>query len=217
LQHNPIKQYTLNIHQTFAALARRCLIRCFLCLLPLICCTVSYAQDDEKEDKGSKYVNLHHTLELGYSLGGQISNDNFIYKAGLLGQYTADFQVSSRVYYGAGMGYEKLDHEIFIPIFASFKGLLKKKDSTPFLTAQLGYALGSNKNLYSYQGYSYRGGILFSPGWGYKLSVKDKYAILFSVNYKHQFAKIRYKTLDNHRYEDNLNFDMLSFRIGVML
>jgi hypothetical protein len=190
---------------------------CFLYLL-LFSFSVAYAQDDDKEeDKGSKKANLHHTLEVGYLLGGQLSNDNFIYKAGLQAQYTADFQVSSRVLYGAGFGYEKLDQETFIPLFASFKGLLKKKDSTPFLTAQLGYALGSNKNIYSYQGYSYKGGILFSPGWGYKLSVKDKYSILFSVNYKHQFAKIKYKSLDNHTYEDNLNFDLLIFRIGVML
>jgi hypothetical protein len=207
-----LKTYSMYIHTV-----QYCLKLCFCCLLLLIPFTAAYAQDDEKDDKSSKSANLHHTLELGYSLGGQISNDNFIYKAGLHGQYTADFQVSSRVYYGAGIGYEKLDQETFIPLFASFKGLLKKKDSTPYLTAQLGYALGSNKNLYSYQGYSYRGGILFSPGFGYKLSVKDKYSILLSVNYKHQFAKIKYKSLDNHTYEDNLNFDLLTFRIGVML
>jgi hypothetical protein len=173
--------------------------------------------DDEKEGKESKALHLHHTLELGYTIGGQVSNDNFIYKAGLLGQYTADFQVSTRVYYGLGIGYEKLDRERFIPLFASFKGLLKKKDSTPFLTAQIGYALASNENIYSYEGYSYRGGILFSPGFGYKLNVKDKYSVLFSVNYKHQFARIRYKTFDDHIYADNLNFDLLSFRIGVLL
>jgi hypothetical protein len=185
-----------------------------VCFLPAI------AQEEDKgkeNDKESKSVNLHHTLEVGYTIGGQVSNDNFIYKAGLLGQYTADFQVSTRVFYGAGIGYEKLGQETFIPIFASFKGLLKKKDSTPFLTAQMGYALGSNKNMYSYEGYSYRGGILFSPGFGYKLNVRDKYSILVSVNYKHQFARIRYKTLDDHTYADNLNYDLLSFRIGVLL
>jgi hypothetical protein len=207
----------LQTYYFYNTLKPHCFIKSLMIFLLLfISFTDVSAQDDEKDDKAGKSVNLHHTFELGYSLGGQVSNDNFIYKAGMMGQYTADFQASSRVYYGAGIGYEKLDQQTFIPLFASFKGLLKKKDSTPFLSAQLGYALGFDKNMYSYQGYSYRGGILFSPGWGYKLSVKDKYAILFSVNYKHQFAKIRYKALDNHRYEDNLNFDLLSFRIGVM-
>lgn len=191
------------------------------CLLLLGIFSGAYAQDDEKdeeeEDSKSNSLNLHHTLEAGYTIGGQISNDNFIYKAGLSGQYTADFQVSTRVFYGVGIGYEKYDSETFIPIFASFKGLLKKKDNTPFLTAQLGYALGSNRNLYSYEGYSYKGGILFSPGWGYKFSVKDKFSLLFSINYKHQFARIKYKSIGEHTYEDNINFNLLSFRVGVML
>ncbi len=194
----------------------------YLCCLWLLgIASGAYAQDDEKdeeeEDTKKSTLNLHHTLEAGYAIGGQISNDNFIYKAGLSGQYTADFQVSTRVFYGAGIGYEKFDSETFIPIFASFKGLLKKKDNTPFLTAQLGYALGSNKDLYSYEGYSYKGGILFSPGWGYKFSVKDKYSFLFSINYKHQFARIKYKTIGEHTYEDNINFNFLSFRVGIML
>lgn len=209
----------LKNHLTSTFSIQPSILRCFFWLLMLVSFLPASAQDEDEtdSDKESKSVNLHHTFELGYVVGGQISNDNFIYKAGLMGQYTADFQVSTRVFYGAGIGYEKLDQETFIPIFASFKGLLKKKDSSPFLTAQLGYALGLNKNMYSYEGYSYRGGILFSPGFGYKLSVKDKYSVLFSVNYKHQFARIRYKTLDAHTYADNLNFDLLSFRIGILL
>ncbi len=195
------------------------LTRYFCCLFLFLATPAAYAQDDEKDEDDSKKrsPSLHHTLEVGYTFGGQLTNDNFIYKAGLSGQYTADFQVSTRVFYGVGVGFDKYDNERFIPLFASFKGLLSKKDNTPFLTAQLGYALGSNKNLYSYEGYSYKGGIVFSPGWGYKFSVKDKYAFLFSINYKHQFARIKYKTLDAHTYEDNINFNLLSFRVGVML
>jgi hypothetical protein len=177
---------------------------------------VSAQEDEDEEDKGNKALPLSHSLEAGFSIGGQLSNDNFVYETVKLVQYTAYVQASTRVYYGIGMGYEKFDKETFIPLFASFKGLLKKKDSTPYLTAQLGYAFGSNSNLYNYEGYSYRGGILFSPGFGYKLSVKDKYSILFSVNYKHQFAKLRYKTLDNHIYREEINFDLLSFRVGVL-
>lgn len=189
-------------------------IFCFLCLsLP------SFAQDedDEDEEKDSKSLNLHHTVEAGFSIGGQLSNDNFVYETGRLFQYTADVQASTRVFYGLGLGIEKFDTETFIPLTASFKGLLKKKDSTPFLTAQLGYAFASNNNVNDYAGYSYQGGLLFSPGFGYKLSVKDKFSILFSVNYKHQFATLKYETFDRQVFRDNLNFDLLSFRVGILL
>lgn len=179
--------------------------------------TPLYGQEEEDEDKSENSLKLHHTAELGFSIGGQVSNDNFVLETGKLFQYTADLQASTRVYYGIGAGIEKFDSETFIPVFASFKGLLKKKDSTPYLTAQMGYAFASNSSLYSYDGYSYRGGILFSPGFGYKLSVKDKYSILFSVNYKHQFAKLNYETYDLHKYQDNLNFDLISFRVGILL
>jgi hypothetical protein len=192
------------------------LVSCFLYLsLP------AFAQDDDDEgedkDKGKKSFNLHHTAEVGFSLGGQLSNDNFVYETGRLFQYTADVQVSARVYYGLGIGVEKFDTETFVPLTASFKGLLKKKDSTPYLTAQLGYAFGYNSNVNDYAGYSYQGGLLFSPGFGYKLSVKDKYSILFSVNYKHQFATLKYETFDRQVFRDNLNFDLLSFRVGILL
>jgi hypothetical protein len=189
-------------------------IYCFLFL-----CTPVFAQDedDEEEDKDKNSLNLHHTAEVGFSLGGQLSNDNFVYETGRLFQYTADVQVSTRVYYGLGIGVEKFDTETFVPLTASFKGLLKKKDSTPYLTAQLGYAFASNSNTNDYAGYSYRGGLLFSPGIGYKLSVKDKYSILFSVNYKHQFAMLKYETFYKQMFRDNLNFDLLSFRVGILL
>lgn len=180
----------------------------------------SFAQeeeDEEEEDKEKKSLNLHHAIEAGFALGGQLSNDNFVYETARSFQYTADVQVSTRVYYGLGIGIDKLDTETFVPLFASFKGLLKKKDSTPYLTAQLGYAFASNRNLYNYAGYSYQGGILFSPGLGYKLSVKDKYSVLFSVHYKHQFARLKYETFDRKVYQDHLNFDLLSFRIGLLL
>jgi hypothetical protein len=184
-------------------------------------CIPAFAQDEDNEDedksKGRKSLNLHHTAEVGFSIGGQLSNDNFVYETGRLFQYTADVQVSARVYYGLGIGVEKFDTETFVPITASFKGLLKKKDSTPYLTAQLGYAFGSNSNVNDYAGYSYQGGLLFSPGFGYKLSVKDKYSILFSVNYKHQFATLKYETFDRQVFRDNLNFDLLSFRVGILL
>jgi len=174
-----------------------------------------FAQDDEKEDKEA--FKLHHVVEAGLTIGGQVSNDNFIYKSGWLLQYTADIQVSTRVSYGLGAGIEKLTDETFIPLFASFKGLLKKKDSTPYLTAQMGYAFASNENYYSYANYKYRGGVLFSPGFGYKLSVKDKYFVLMSVNYKHQFGRVQYKTFDNKTYQDELNYDFISFRVGLLL
>lgn len=202
-------------HYILPANSQLMYLRCWFIFLFVCMHLQSFAQDDEKEED-KETLKLHHSVEAGLMIGGQISNDNFIYKSGWLVQYTADAQVCTRVFYGVGAGIEKFDAETFIPLFASFKGLLKKKDSTPYLTAQLGYAFASNENYYSYANYKYRGGVLFSPGFGYRLSIKDKYFVLISVNYKHQFARVQYKTFDSKTYQDQLNYDFISFRVGFL-
>ena len=172
---------------------------------------------EESSDEPKSNSKLHHTLEAGLTLGGQLTNENFVYKSGVLFQYTADIQASSRVYYGVGAGLEKFNEETFIPIFASFKGMLKKKDNTPFLTAQLGYAIASNQKYSHYANYRFDGGVLFSPGLGYKFAVGDVFSLLCSINYKHQFAKVRYENYDRNIYKESLNYDLISFRIGLLL
>jgi hypothetical protein len=44
---------------------------------------------EDEEDKGKKALPLSHSLEAGFSIGGQLSNDNFVYETGKLVQYTS--------------------------------------------------------------------------------------------------------------------------------
>ncbi len=148
-------------------------------------------------------------------MGGQLSNETFVYKSGIHVQYTAYRAFSSRVLYGLGIGFEQFDNERFIPLFASFQGLLKKKDHTPFLTAQLGYAVGINRGYPTYEGYQFNGGILFSPGIGYRFSMGDRMAALMGIHYKHQFARSSYETAGGHTYRTTLNYDLIAFRAGI--
>lgn len=170
-------------------------------------------ESDAEDEKSSR---IRHAWEGGLTLGGQLSNEAFVYKSGMHVQYTAYRVFSSRVMYGLGVGFEQFDQERFIPIFASFQGLLKKKDNSPFLTAQLGYAIGINRNYPQYEGYHFRGGILFSPGIGYKFSIGDRFAALAGIHYKHQFAKQAYETAGSHTYRTTLNYDLIAFRAGIL-
>jgi hypothetical protein len=112
---------------------------------------------------------------------------------------------------------ERFNDETFFPLFASFKGMLRKKDNTPFLAAQFGYAFGTSRNFGNYEGYDFDGGVLFSPGFGYRFSAGKKASGLMGVYYKHQFARVSYQTYDTFRYRTPLNYDLISFRVGIML
>lgn len=176
------------------------------------------AQDKEKEKKDKKKGwSLHHTLEGGYSIGAQQANESIESLSGLIGNYTAQLQVSNRISYGLGFGYEAFESETFIPIYLDFKGKLRKKNNSPYLSTQFGYALGSNDTYLTYADYTYRGGLFFSPGIGYLFSVKGHFSCLLSASYKHQFAHVRYDTFDGEEFREELNFDMLLLRIGILL
>jgi len=172
-------------------------------------------KDEEDEDEKSK-IKIYHAVEGGLTLGGQLSNEVFVYKSGLSLLYTMEAQFSSRVHYGAGLGVDRFNEETFYPLFASFRGLLRKKDNTPFLAAHFGYAFAGNRNYGNYEGYDFDGGVLFSPGLGYRFAVGDAFSGLIGVHYKHQFARASYRTSDGFRYRTLLNYDLISFRVGIL-
>ncbi len=175
-------------------------------------------KDNDEDDEGEKAkLKVHHSLEGGLILGGQITNEVFVYKAGFSLTYAAEVQFSSRVYYGAGLGVDKFREETFYPLFASFRGMLRKKDNTPFLAAQFGYAFASNRNYGRFEGYDFDGGVVFSPGLGYRFSVGDKFSGLMGVYYKHQFAQAEYRTYDGFRFRTPLSYNLISFRVGILL
>jgi hypothetical protein len=175
-------------------------------------------KDNDADDEGEKSkLKVHHSLEGGLTLGGQITSEVFVYKSGISLAYAAEVQFSSRVYYGAGLGLDKFREETFYPVFASFRGMLRKKDNTPFLAAQFGYAFASNRNYGRLEGYDFDGGVVFSPGLGYRFSAGDKFSGLMGVYYKHQFAQTEYRTYDGFRFRIPVSYNLISFRVGILL
>lgn len=171
------------------------------------------AQEKEKKDKKNK-VKLHPSIEAGYMVGGLINSDNFVFKSGISAHLIADFKLNGNVYYGIGAGYEQLKNDKFVPIFLDVKGFLKKNKPSMFFSGQLGYTLAWNDKLYNYNSYSYKGGIMFSPGIGYKIPVKD-HVWMINVSYRQQFARIEYEAPGN-KYTDELSFVLLAFKLGLL-
>ena len=200
-------------HRPAALRCRGLVLLLLLSAFPLLAQQKDGDEDDEEKSK----LKVHHSLEGGLVIGGQLSNEVFVYKSGISLAYAAEVEFSSRVYYGAGLGVDKFREETFYPLFASFRGMLRKKDNTPFLAAQFGYAFGSDRSYGAFEGYDFRGGVMFSPGLGYRFSVGDKFSGLLGVHYKHQFAQAEYRTYDGFRFRTPLNYDLITFRVGILL
>ena len=187
-------------------------IKNILVAVAITCVTLhSMAQ----EEKSKEPLKLHPALELNYAIGGLINSDNFVFKSGLGIHAIADFEVSKKVYVGAGVGYEQLDEDQLLPIFFDLKAFAKKDKRSVYFTGQLGYALMWNDDLARYNSYTYTGGILFSPGVGYKLPVKKAGTIMFNVSYRQQYGSIEYESAGEN-YTDRLSFSLLAFKIGYL-
>lgn len=181
-----------------------------LTLFAFLCCFSLLQAQDKK-----KTVQLHPELNVYYQAGGLINSDNFVFRNGIGINAAAHFKFHNKVYYGIGMGYEQLGSEHAVPIYLEVKAFLKKSKSSAFFTGQLGYAFVWNDNLANYNSYESIGGILISPGVGYKLTLSNKQNLMFSVHYKNQYAKIKYETVGKE-FEDKFTYNLLVFKIGYL-
>jgi len=183
----------------------------FVFILPV------YAQDeDDNEKKEKDPIDLKFGLEAGYSFGFQMKEESMLFEAGPQVQMIIDYKAASRIFYGFGIGYETYDTESFVPLFLSFKGFSKKKYEGGYLAFRMGYAIGWDNEFNKYDNYTYWGGLLFSTGIGRSFEVKDKYHVLINANYKHQFVRIDYETYESTTYTENINYNFITLRIGLM-
>lgn len=160
---------------------------------------------------------LHPELNAGFIAGGQIYNQRFVYNYGKTLQLSLNHQASEKVSFGAGLGVEKFKDETFIPVAFIFNGKLKKKNSTPFINTQFGYAFGYNQKSSNYINYNYKGGLFFSPGIGYEIAVNDKYSVRLKLNYKHQFAHISYTPYEEKVYKEQVSIHTVAFTLGLLI
>lgn len=160
-------------------------------------------------------VKVHPSFEINYGVGGLINSENFVFKNGLGAHAIADFEFHERVFAGFGVGYEQFDSDQWVPIFFDLKAFIKKNKRSAYFTGQLGYTLMWNDNYARYNSYTYTGGIMFSPGLGYKLPLEKAGALLFNVSYRQQFASIEYEAAGEN-YTDRLSIVLLAFKIGYL-
>lgn len=94
------------------------------------------------------------------------------------GQITAGYQLSEKLFLGAGAGYEHLNGDAYeIPIYAAGRYDFKSANNTTYVDAKVGYSVGDWEGLY------------INPSFGYRIGLGEKLGLNFSVGYLVQTMK----------------------------
>lgn len=176
---------------------------------------LTFAQDKPAQEEDSTRSSFHPSFTIGVISGVEAGTSRMAFHTGKSFELRGEFKKSKRIRYGVAVGGEIFKDQTFIPFGLTFRGLTRKKDNAPFLSVQAGYALCANAKTFSYINYSYKGGIFFSPGFGYLLELTKKLNLAISLDYKHQFASIKYIN-GEQSFTENLDYNFLSFRTSLI-
>jgi hypothetical protein len=172
------------------------------------------AQDAEVEDKR---LMIRSDFQFGLLVGGQISNEQFIYKSGPVFQYGLNTAISPWMDAGLGMSVQLLETEVILPIFLDFKARLRADGRSPFIGVNIGSSSGWSEFYRNFQDYEYSGGFYFSPYYAMQFPLSDKASFLVSFGYIHQVGHIEYFTDFDERFIESFSMDFLTIRAGLRL
>lgn len=140
-----------------------------------------------------------------------------------------NYELTNRLYAGAGMGIEFWD-ESYMPVFLNINYLFRETRFTPFFGLQAGYLIGLEdaSGYYSYGGYydylsssiypsnggplNSEGGFMINPQFGFQSMINPNLGWTFSFGYR--FHKFNYS--GENEYEKEYNFNRLTLKLGII-
>jgi len=171
------------------------------------------SQEQVEEDSNGR---LSSRFDLSYMFGGQFYNDHFVYDPGVSVQFTQSYRVTESFEAGLGTGYISLMNENFIPIYLEAFAYKKNKSNTPVIRFQAGAVVAWFNTANYPTDYSMDGILFFSAGMGRKISLKNRYSILFQWSITHITARISYPIFGSQDYASLANYDMLQLSFGIL-
>jgi len=189
--------------------------RHFLFISLLVLSSFSLGAQTTENQKQKTRIKLASDFQLGMVTGGQITNEQFVYKSGFIGQFSVNARLSPWLYAGLGFGIESLDTETIIPSFIDFKARLNQNERSSFLGVNVGSSSGRSTYYRNFSDYDYHGGFYFSPYYAFQFPVKENLSFLISTGYIHQVGWIEYFTEYNETYLESFTMDFLTIRAGL--
>ena len=164
----------------------------------------------EKKEK------LNTRIEIGIDRGVQLSKNFPILKSGEQVNLSLSKLYGSHFEAGIGVAYQNLEDEQFMPIYLLLVGK-RKVEAGPYIESAIGYSYGKNSKYEHAATSSFEGGKYFSTGIGYEFNINNQYAFLASCNYIMQHSQVTHQQQERVDYIEELTFDMIVFKVGLLL
>jgi hypothetical protein len=166
--------------------------------------------DDSSYVKKCGGFRFNPALAFGTFIGGQITSGGL----GTGTHVAFKARLNPWLNAGVGVGIERYQTESVYPLFAEITSDFSSKPNHGFFILQTGYAFSYVKAYDVFDGYKSKGGFLISPGWGYKINLKNKADFIFIAQFRNQGFRIDYTTDTGHNYTDRFTYNFLVLKTG---
>jgi len=184
-----------------------------LILIALVATNSSMGQETEKK----KFTVDYTTVNAFYVAGGQFYNNTLLFSPGYGAKISAGKKIHKDIDVGMGAGFIALNKEHFYPAFIEIQSYKSKKDNTPYVKFQVGYAVAQYTDNTLANDYDLQGGVSFCATLGRRVRLNDTFTVLFDISYGHQTAKLNYRAHNEIAYEDKLDYEMFMLALGLVI
>ena len=183
-------------------------------LSALISLSCIRAQDVENASE-TKRLKLSSDFQVGMVAGGQVVNEQFIYKPGVIGQFSVNAEVSPWIHAGIGLAIQSLEDETILPLFVDIKAQFKEGDRASFLGLNIGTSTAWSDYYRNVSDFEYEGGFYFSTYYSFQFPLSDKVNFILATGFIHQIGEIEFYTEFDEKYEEDFAMDFISIRAGI--
>ena len=172
-----------------------------------------WSQDDST-DQPRKPLLLKTDFQAGILAGGQLGNEKFTYKPGIMGQFCVNTRISPVIHAGIGVALISLENETILPVFADVRAFFKGEDSS-FIGLNIGASAAWTSVYRNVSQFEYEGGLYFSPYYSFQFPVNEDINLLFATGIVHHTGEVEFLSEFGEKYEERFAMDFLTIRVGL--
>lgn len=189
----------------------------FYLLYVVLSCSFSieFSAQEDTTGEDSGILELRSDIQGGIVMGGQVVNEKFIYKPGVMGQFSLNAQISPKVYAGIGVSMLSLEDETIVPVFLDVKAFFNERAQSSFLGLNVGASAAWSDYYRNVSEFEYEGGLYFSPYYSFQFPLSNEISLLVVTGLIHHIGEIEFITEFNEEYEERFAMDFLTIRAGI--
>ena len=172
-------------------------------------CTLSAQNSSSNHKRVTKF-------EVGYMMGGTPSNHYFAFNEGFSVNALHGVLLSKHFTVSGGLGFEELKEGNLMPMFLDVEAY--SKSGKGYFNFRSGYSVAWSSRTVVNENYKYRGGFLFSVGYGFRVFQNPKFKVHFMPSYNFRQTRLNYLPgPDSDPYTAIRRIHLLSLKLAVTI